>query len=118
MYSVFLFHVVSTVTVRIFCSRCDASLVYWPFAHLHLKAFYYLCMVTVIFHKGKGGQKHTTKKVIMFPNHWTLLTLIKMMIYSCCISFLIQFKVESLFLRGCVKRISFVLLTSEMRRLY
>ena len=39
-YNVSLFHVVCTVTVMIFCSRRDASLVYWPFAHLHLKAFY------------------------------------------------------------------------------
>ena len=44
-----LFHVVCTVTVMIFCSRCDASLVYWPFPHLHLKAFCYLCTVNAIF---------------------------------------------------------------------
>ena len=31
-YNVSLFHVVCRVTVRIFCSRCNASLVYWPFA--------------------------------------------------------------------------------------
>ena len=34
-YSVSLFHVVCTVKVMIFCSRCDALLVYWPFVHLH-----------------------------------------------------------------------------------
>ena len=48
-YNISLFHVVCTVTVRIFCSSCDASLVYWPFANLHLKAFCYLCTVNVIF---------------------------------------------------------------------
>ena len=48
-YNVFLFDVVCTVTVRIFCSRCDASLVYWLLAHLHLKAFCFLCTVNVIF---------------------------------------------------------------------
>ena len=66
-YNVPLFHIVCTVTVRIFCSRCDASLVYWPFVHLHLKAFSYLCTVDVIFQQGKGEQKHITKKVNKFP---------------------------------------------------
>ena len=33
----------------IFCSKGNALLVYWPFAHLHLKAFYYFCIVSVIF---------------------------------------------------------------------
>ena len=48
-YNVSLFHVVCTVTVRNFCSRCDASLVCRQFAHLHLKTFCYLCTVNVIF---------------------------------------------------------------------
>ena len=67
-YNVFLFHVVCTVTVRIFCSWCDASLVYWLFAHLHLKTFCYLCTVNAIFQLVKREQKHKTKKVIKFPN--------------------------------------------------
>ena len=66
-----------TVAVRIFCSKCDASIVYWPFAHLHLKAFCYLCTVNVIFQYGKGEQKYITKKVIKFPNQSTLLTLLR-----------------------------------------
>ena len=48
-YNVSLLYVVCMITVKIFCSRCDASLVYWPFVHLHLKAFCYLCTVSVIF---------------------------------------------------------------------
>ena len=48
-YNAPLFDVVCTVTVMIFCSRCDASLVYWLLAHLHLKSFCYLCTVNVIF---------------------------------------------------------------------
>ena len=48
-YNAPLFDVVCTVTVMIFCSRYDASLVYWPFAQLYHKAFRYLCMVNVIF---------------------------------------------------------------------
>ena len=32
-YNVSLLHIVCTVTVRIFCSRCDASLVYWLLAN-------------------------------------------------------------------------------------
>ena len=48
-YNVSLFHVVCTVTVRIVCPRYDASLVYWLVSHLHLKAFCYLCTVSVIF---------------------------------------------------------------------
>ena len=48
-YNAPLFDFVCTVTVMIFCSRCDASLVYWLLAHLHLKAFCYLCTVNVIF---------------------------------------------------------------------
>ena len=74
-YNVSLFHAVCTVTVMIFCSRYDASLVYWPFAQLYHKAFRYLCMVNVIFQQGKGEQKHLTKKIIKFPNQSTLLTL-------------------------------------------
>ena len=72
-YNVSLFHVVCTVTVRI--SRCDAPLVYWPFAYLHLKAVCYLCTINFIFQQGKE-QKHITKKVIKFPNQSTLLTLV------------------------------------------
>ena len=52
-YSVSFFHVAYTVTVRILCSRCAALLVYWLFAHLHLKAFCYLCTVNVIYFKRK-----------------------------------------------------------------
>ena len=48
-YNVSLFHVVCTVTVMIFCSRCDASSVCCLLARLHLKAFCYLCTVNVIF---------------------------------------------------------------------
>ena len=48
-YNAPLFDVVCTVTVMIFCSKCDASLIYWLLAHLHLKAFYYLCTDNVIF---------------------------------------------------------------------
>ena len=48
-YNVSLFLVVCTGTIRIFYSRCDALLVYWPFVHLHPKAFCYLCTVNVIF---------------------------------------------------------------------
>ena len=55
------------------CSRCDASLVYWPFPLLLLKAFCYLCTVNVIFQLGTGEQKHITKQVIKFPNQSTLL---------------------------------------------
>ena len=38
-YKVSLFHVVCTVTVRIFCSLCDASLVYWPLLSFISKPF-------------------------------------------------------------------------------
>ena len=75
-YNVSLFHVVCTVTLRIFYSRCDGSLDHWLFAIVHLKAFCYLCTVNVIFLLGKGEQKHKTKKVVKFPNQSTLLTLI------------------------------------------
>ena len=80
-YNVSLFDVVCTVTVRIFCSRCDASLVYWPFAHLHFKAFCYLCTVNVIFQlkkKKKENKNIITKKVIKFPNQSTLLILVRL----------------------------------------
>ena len=44
-----LFHVACTLTIRIFCSRCDALLACLPFAHLHLKSFSYLCMVNIVY---------------------------------------------------------------------
>ena len=44
-------------TVRIFCSRCDASLVYQcPFSNLLLKTFYSLCTINVIFQQEKDAQ--------------------------------------------------------------
>ena len=53
-YNVSLFDVVCTVTV--FCSRCDASLVYRPFAYLHLKAFCYFARSTSYFKRGKENK--------------------------------------------------------------
>ena len=74
-YNVSLFHVMCTVTVGIFCSRCGASLVYWPFAHLHLKAFFYLCTVSREKENKNRGQRKSS-----FPNQSTLLTLVKLAI--------------------------------------
>ena len=44
-YNVSLFHVVCTVTVRIFCFRCDVSLEYWPSSIYISKPFIILLFV-------------------------------------------------------------------------
>ena len=55
-YNVSLFHVVCTVTVMIFCSRCDASLVYWQLAHFISKPFVICARSTSYFNRKKENK--------------------------------------------------------------
>ena len=66
-YTASLFHILCTVTVRIFCSRFDASLGHWPFAHLHLKSSINPILIRVYHVNGFGRINSTLTAISPTP---------------------------------------------------